>query len=155
MYYWIFCFILQIPELYQGYKTTVPYFLFFSFYSYQRHLLRDRRCDTTACSACWATVSGEEKIFCTGPTRAAKAGQQSLVPARGTQQPTKKGPFHLYSLSPHLPQFQDSAEATPLWSFCYLPPSLISFSSPPVTQTHTPRLVSSSCIPHTRTAQSP
>jgi hypothetical protein len=27
-----------------------------------------------------------------------------------------KGPFHMSFLSPHLPQFQQSAGATPLWS---------------------------------------
>jgi hypothetical protein len=27
---------------------------------------------------------------------------------------TKEGPFHLYSLSPHSPQFQQAAGATPL-----------------------------------------
>jgi hypothetical protein len=38
----------------------------------------------------------EEKIFCTGPIRAAKAEQKSLVPARQAQEPTKeKDPFHL------------------------------------------------------------
>jgi hypothetical protein len=55
-----------------------------------------------------------EKIFYTGPTRAAKTEQKSLVPARPhdkPNQPTKEGPrdlFHLYSLSPHSPQFQQS-----------------------------------------------
>ncbi len=46
--------------------------------------------------------------------RAAKAGQKSLVPARQapTSQPTKDL-FPLYSLSPHFPLFQKSAEATP------------------------------------------
>ncbi len=51
-----------------------------------------------------------KKIFCTGPTRAAKAEQKSLVPARTNQR--RKDPFHLYSLSPHSPQFQQSAGAT-------------------------------------------
>jgi hypothetical protein len=35
----------------------------------------------------------EEKIFCIGPTRAAKAEQKSLVPAQGRSEPTKKGPL--------------------------------------------------------------
>ncbi len=34
-----------------------------------------------------------KKIFCTGSTRAAKAGQKSLVPARQANGPTKKGPL--------------------------------------------------------------
>ncbi len=68
----------------------------------QRHTIRYRRpsttaCpawpSTTACPACTCTV--REKIFCTGPTRAAKVGQQFLVPARKVQ--PNKEPFHLYS----------------------------------------------------------
>jgi hypothetical protein len=35
-----------------------------------------------------------------------------------TDQP-REDPFHLYSISPHLPQFQQSAGATPLWSRQY------------------------------------
>jgi hypothetical protein len=62
-------------------------------------------------------VYGEEKIFCTGQTRAAKAEQKSLVPAREAQQTKpRKDSFHLYSLSPHSPQFQQSAVATPLFT---------------------------------------
>ncbi len=34
-----------------------------------------------------------------------------------TNQP-KKNPFHMYALSPHLTQFQQSAGDTPLWSLC-------------------------------------
>ncbi len=59
-------------------------------------------------------VWGEEKIFWIGLTRAAKAGRKSLV--RGTTSPAnqaRKDPFHLYSLSPHSPQFQQSAVTTP------------------------------------------
>jgi hypothetical protein len=59
-----------------------------------RHLLRDRRCCTTACPACWAmgknqvnyVMYGEgKKIFFTGPTREAKAEQKSLVQAQQSQ----------------------------------------------------------------------
>ncbi len=55
-------------------------------------------------------VCGEENIIWTGPTRAAKAGQNSLVPTQQavTDQP-RKDPFHLNSISLHLPQFQKSA----------------------------------------------
>jgi hypothetical protein len=58
-------------------------------------------------------VYDEEKIFCTGLTRAAKAEQKFLVPALSspTNQPRKK-PFHLYSLSPLSPLFQQSEGAT-------------------------------------------
>jgi hypothetical protein len=54
-----------------------------------------------------------EKIFCTGLTRAAKAGQKSLVPAvysKPTNQP-RKDLFHIYSMSPYLSHFQQSAGA--------------------------------------------
>jgi hypothetical protein len=44
-------------------------------------------------------------------TRAAKAGQNLLY---RHDQP-RKDPFHVYSMSPHLTQFPQSAEATPLW----------------------------------------
>jgi hypothetical protein len=64
---------------------------------------RDRRPMTSACLACWAMdgdkgieiVYGEEKIFCTGPPRAAKAEQKSLVPARQGQRTNQgKTPFY-------------------------------------------------------------
>ncbi len=45
---------------------------------------------------------GRTKISCTGTTSP-------------TNQP-RKGPFHLYSLNTHSPQFQQSAGATSLWS---------------------------------------
>ncbi len=38
-------------------------------------------------------VYGEGKLFCTGPTRAAKAGEKSFVPARQANEPTKEGPL--------------------------------------------------------------
>jgi hypothetical protein len=56
-----------------------------------RHILKDRRPCTTAHSACdeedkrLEIVYGEENIFCTGPTRAAKAGQKSLELAQRSQ----------------------------------------------------------------------
>ncbi len=58
-----------------------------------------------------------KKIFLTMLTRAAKAGQKSLVPARHTQR-TNQGrtPFHLYYLRPHSPQFQQSSQRPPLSS---------------------------------------
>ncbi len=55
----------------------------------------------------------KKNIFCTGPTRAAKAEQKSLVRELQAQRTNQGGtPFHLYSLSPHSPQFQQSAGAT-------------------------------------------
>jgi hypothetical protein len=54
-----------------------------------RNIIRDWRRGTTACPACWAIGTNEvkvrEKIFCNGPTRAPKAGQESLVPASQAQ----------------------------------------------------------------------
>jgi hypothetical protein len=38
-------------------------------------------------------VFGEEKIFCNGPTRAAKSEKKSLVPALQAQQPIQEGPL--------------------------------------------------------------
>jgi hypothetical protein len=46
-------------------------------------------------------------IFCTWLTRAAKAGQKSIVPSR-INQPNKE-PSNFYSLSPHSAQYQQSA----------------------------------------------
>jgi hypothetical protein len=62
-------------------------------------------------------VHGEEINICTGPTRAAKAEQKS--PVTGTTSQTdqpRKDPFHLSSLSPNSPRFQQSAVVTPLES---------------------------------------
>jgi hypothetical protein len=60
-------------------------------------------------------VYGKENKFCTGPTRAAEEGQKSLVPAQRAPQTSQgRDPFHMYPLSPYLPQFQQSAGATPL-----------------------------------------
>jgi hypothetical protein len=66
----------------------------------QRHIPRD--CDSARLPAQFAghwgkggeIVYGEEKLFCTGLTRAAKGEQKSLVPARQAKcdQP-RKDPF--------------------------------------------------------------
>ncbi len=49
----------------------------------------------------------EKQIFCTGQTRAAKAGQKSLVPVqralRTNQGMSPNDPFHVHSLSSPLP----------------------------------------------------
>jgi hypothetical protein len=79
------------------------------------------------CLPCWLgdgdkaieTVYGEEKnILYRADYRAAKAEQKPLVPAGQAQRTNpkkpRKNPFHLYSLSPHSPQFQQSAGATTL-----------------------------------------
>jgi hypothetical protein len=66
---------------------------------------------------------GDLTPFRTGPTRAAKAEQKSLVLARQAQQQTKEGPpSHLFSLSPHSPQF---------YSHPFLMPILPQYSTEP------------------------
>ncbi len=58
------------------------------------------------------------KIFCTGPTRAAKAGEKSFVPAQRAEQ-INQGRTTFICL--HLSQFQQLAGAIPLYSSlsCY------------------------------------
>ncbi len=82
----------------------------------QRFTLRDGLPSTVACPACWEMGTKElkrcmvrKKIFFSGPTIAAYSIQKSLVPARQFQRTNKETLFHLYSLSPHLPQIQQSA----------------------------------------------
>ncbi len=62
-------------------------------------------------------VYGEEKLFCTGPTRAAKAEQKSLVPARQAQR-SKQGrtPFICTLWVPIRLSFNSQPRATPLYS---------------------------------------
>jgi hypothetical protein len=56
-------------------------------------------------------VCSEEKMFCTRP---AKTGQKFIFYRHNEpNEPTKEDPFHMYSLGPHLPQFQQSAGAIP------------------------------------------
>jgi hypothetical protein len=56
---------------------------------------------------------GEKNILYWAYYRAAKAEQKSLVPARWAQGTNQGRSPHLFSLSPHSPQFQQSAGATP------------------------------------------
>jgi hypothetical protein len=53
------------------------------------------------------------KIFCTGPTGAAKAGEKSFVPAQRAEQTNQRRSTFICL---HLPQFQQSAGAIPLYS---------------------------------------
>jgi hypothetical protein len=45
-------------------------------------------------------VSGEEKIFCTGPTRAANAEKNLLYRHEKPNEPTKKGPLSFVLFGP-------------------------------------------------------
>ncbi len=88
-----------------------------------------RRPSTTACPGCWAMGTNKVKkcavrkiIFCIGLTRTAKAGQK--IYRTGTTSPAnqpRKNHFYLYSKSPHLYLFRQSAVATPLWSLWFCP----------------------------------
>jgi hypothetical protein len=60
----------------------------------------------------WNSVQWGKQIFCTGPIRASNAGQKSPLRGQRTNQGRRKD--YLYSLSPQLPKFQQSAAATPL-----------------------------------------
>ncbi len=58
-----------------------------------------------------------KKIFFTGPTRAVNA--KTKISCTSTMSPTsqqRKEPFHIYSLSSLLPQFQQPAGSTPFQS---------------------------------------
>ncbi len=77
---------------------------------------------TAACPACWAIgnkrieiVYYEEKIFCTSLLQP-RQNKNLLYRHDKPNERTKKDPFHMSSLSPQSPQFQQSARATPLYS---------------------------------------
>ncbi len=71
--------------------------------------------------------TGRKVIFCIGLTRAAKAGQKSIIQARRVQRTIQgRTPVILSSLRPHSPQFQQSAGATDLYSLSEC--SLLCFS---------------------------
>jgi hypothetical protein len=102
------------PDIYIGFSQA-PHLQW-------RHLLRDRRCGTIVCPACWVMGKNQEKyvmfgekknLFFTGPAREAVAGQKSLVPAQQAQR-TNQGriPFICTPGVPYLPQFQQSAGST-------------------------------------------
>ena len=67
----------------------------------------------------WNSVEWGKKNFVLGREQPS-VGKKSLVSAWRVQwtKPTREDPFHLYSLSPHLPELQQSAGATPLYSLC-------------------------------------
>jgi len=66
--------------------------------SNQRHILRDRRPGTTAC-----------------PGQDRPRQDKNLLYWQNKPNEPMKDPFHLYFMSPHWPQFQQSEGATPLW----------------------------------------
>jgi hypothetical protein len=87
----------------------------------QRHTLKDRRPSTTACPTCWTMGTKELKYcmvkkeyFVLDQLEQSRQINDLLYQDDMPNEPTKEGPFHLYSLSPHSPQFQETAGATPL-----------------------------------------
>jgi hypothetical protein len=97
----------------------------------------DRRPTTPAC---WMMGTNKVKkytrrkiIFCTKLTRAAKQDKNLLYWHDESNEPTKEGPLSLYSSSPHPPQFQKSAGATPS-------PLLVSLLRPHMEPTPLPHL---------------
>jgi hypothetical protein len=90
----------------------------------QRHTVRDRRPCTTAWPACWAMGTNElkqctvriKKYFVLGRLEQPKLNKNLSYQHKIPMNQPKKDLFHLYSLSPHLPQLQQSAGATPLKS---------------------------------------
>ncbi len=97
-------------------------------------------------------VYSEEKVFGTGPTRAAKAEQKFLALARQAQRTNQgKTPFILYSLSPHHLSFNSESRGPFLfslsaWDYCD-DGRLHTFRSIPVAAPGTARIsqLSSSC----------
>ncbi len=80
-------------------------------------------------------VYGEEKIFCTiGRLEQPRQNKNLLYLHGKPNAPTKEGPFYLYSLSPHFPQFQQLAGANPLQSptYCFEPNPLFMCIEPPL-----------------------
>jgi hypothetical protein len=79
-------FKLYVPDIRTILHRIIPKICY-----YQRHILRDRRPGRTACPACWAMGSNELKKYTgsSGLTRAAKAGQKSLVLTNPPNQPRK------------------------------------------------------------------
>jgi len=62
-------------------------------------------------------VYGEEKVyFVLGRLEQPRQDKNLLYWHDKPKEPTKEGHLYLYSLSPHSPQFQHSARATPLYS---------------------------------------
>jgi hypothetical protein len=87
---------------------------------FSRHILRDRRPGKTASPAVWAVGTNElkqcwvrEKKFVEGQLYEQPRQNKNLL--NWHDEPTiqpRRDPVHLYSLSPHLPQFLQSEGAT-------------------------------------------
>ncbi len=102
--------------------THVPPTPFLHIWLTQGHMLRERRPSTTFCPGCWAMGTQNKKVCCEEiifvldwleqPRRIKISCTDTTSPINHS----RKDPFHLYSISPHLVQFQQSAGATPLWA---------------------------------------
>ncbi len=83
------------------------------------YVLRDRRPSTAACPACWAMGQKFEVMYFEENKILFCSQGRTKISCIGTRSPTnqpRKDPFHLYSLSPHSPQFQQSTGAATLQS---------------------------------------
>ncbi len=118
--YWL---LLGLATPYPS-EGTKQYSMWFN----QRHILREKRPSTAACPACGGDedrgieiLYGEEKNIFTEPIRAANAEKKSLVPAWQTKRSNQgNNSFHLYSFSPHSPEFLQSAGATHVYSIVFV-----------------------------------
>ncbi len=79
----------------------------------QRHILRDRRPSTTACLGFWAMGTYKVKKCAVRKKKyfvlrwwEHQRQDKNLFYLHDEPNKPEKGPYHLYSISPHLPQFQ-------------------------------------------------
>jgi hypothetical protein len=114
--------ILHADCTFKASKNSVPRDI--SGGPHQRHLLRDRRPSKAACPVCGAIETRKLKkcsvrktIFCTGPTRAAKARKKIFcIGRRSLRNQPRKNPLHLHSLSPQFHLSFNSQQGPPLSS---------------------------------------
>ncbi len=67
-----------------------------------------------------------EKYFVLGRLEQPRQYKNLLYWHDESNEPNKEGPFHMYYLTPLLPQFQQSAGATHLKSLCFEPKKITS-----------------------------
>jgi hypothetical protein len=85
--------------------------------STQRHILRERRPSATACPDCWAMETHKvkkcavrkKKYFVLGLLEQLRQDKNLLNRHDSPSNQPRKDPFHLWTIIPHLTQFQQSA----------------------------------------------